>query len=196
MTFVPATPVTRTDDPGATSTSEVAVRLCDGDAESAGLADEIVQAERLGPFRPPQNAEHAKDEAESDRAGDTAYQRGSARLQLEDLRPDKTADPEHRHEPEERRHERDAADMNADVKRVEHPTDDVVEHDGEQEEAAADGEAEDEDRIREIELEHPAPLPRADSTGALNPYRTRLTGVPSPVPAARGGRREDRDRSR
>ena len=58
------------------------------------------------------------------------------------------------------------------------------------------GEAEDEDRIREIELEHPAPLPRADSTGALNPYRTRLTGVPSPVPAARGGRREDRDRSR
>ena len=50
--------------------------------------------------------------------------------------------------------------MNADVKRVEHPADHVVENDGEQQESATHGEAEDEDPIGEIDLEHRLPLRR------------------------------------
>ena len=50
--------------------------------------------------------------------------------------------------------------MHADVQGVEHPTDDVVEDDGKQEQAAADGEAEDEDPVGDVDLQHASPPAR------------------------------------
>src|SRR2546428_305160 len=132
----------------------------DRDADPAGLADEVVQAERLRAFRPAKHAEHSEDETEPQRPGDAAQERSGACVKLEDLRSDEAADAEHRNEPEQRWHERDAADMYADVQRVEHPTDDVVEDDGKQQQAAADGEAEDEDPVGDVDLQHASPPAR------------------------------------
>src|SRR6267378_2417230 len=141
-----------------------------GDVDPPGLPDEVEEAEGLGTFGPAQDAEHAEDEAEPERARDAPEERCGARVQLEDLRSDEPTDPEHRHEPEKWRHERDTADVHADVQRVEHPADDVVEHDGEQQEAAADGEAKDEDSIREIELEQSGSPPAGRFYGGAEDF--------------------------
>ena len=95
----------------------------------------------------------------ADEPADRADDRGRAGVQVEDLGREQPAHAEHRDEPEEERHQRHAADVEADVERVEDAAEDVVDEDGDQQQAAADQRADDEDQILDRD-DHPAPPPR------------------------------------
>ncbi len=75
--------------------------------------------------------------------------RGLAAVDVEDLGREQAADPEHRDEREQQRHERHAADIE-----VEDGAEDVVDEDGDQQQPAADERADDEDEVLDRDLEH------------------------------------------
>ena len=87
-------------------------------------------------------------------------------MEVQDLGREDPADAEHRDEREERRHERDAADREVDVERVEEPAEDVVQQDRDQEQAAADERGEDEHEVLDRNGDRRHAIPSAANAGA------------------------------
>ena len=77
---------------------------------------------------------------------DTDGRRGGA-VEVEDLAGEDATDAEHRDERQQRRHQRDAADREVDVERVQDPAEDVVEQDGDEQQPPAHERGEDEDEV-------------------------------------------------
>src|SRR5439155_4013455 len=101
-----------------------------------------------------EHGEHDEDEPEPERAADRADDRGLAAVHVEDLGREQATDTEHRHEPEGQRHQGDTAEIDAEVERVEDPTEDVDDQDGNEEDATAHERADDEDEVFNRDLDH------------------------------------------
>ena len=115
-------------------------------------------------------------------------------MDVQDLGREQPADAEHRDEREQQRHQRDAADVEADVERIEDPAQDVVDEDGQQQQAAPDERADNEDQVLDRDLEHP-PTPshrltdRVVPGAPLAPDRKHTTRRAGPDTAWRHARR-------
>ena len=181
MSPVPPTPVTRATVPAGMSVAAVArefVRLAlgldehaavatgrDADLDIGVVSDEIARRERLGRRCPAEGAEDEPGDRPGRRCRSAADRRRLAAVDVEHLRGEQPADPEHRDERQQQRHEAHAADVE-----VEDGAQDVVDEDGDQQQPATDQEADDEDEVLDRDVDH------------------RRRGLPRPARA----RREDR----
>src|SRR4029078_7200533 len=141
----------------------------DANADERLAADEIARRERRRALGAPKDREEHQDEPESECAADRADGGRLATVDVEDLRREQAADAEHRDEPEGQRHQGDAAEIGADMERVEEPTEDVVDENRDEEQPAADQRADDENEVFDRDLDH-----RPLATSAPTPW----TGCP------------------
>src|SRR5216117_3780484 len=127
----------------------------DADRDGRLSADQGRGRERIRAFGSSESGEHHVDDREADRPADRADEPRLRSVDAEDLRREQSADAEHRHEPEQERHERHAADVEAEMERVENSTEDVVDDDGDEQQPAADQRADDEHQVVDRDGDHP-----------------------------------------
>ena len=122
---------------------------------------------------------------EADHPADRPDEGGRAGVQVEDLGREQPADAEHRDEPEEERHQGHATDVEADMEGVEDAAEDVVDEDGDQQQAAADQGTDDEDQILDRD-DHPALHPTPDRASLAARIRCAIGRVGGERRRARG----------
>src|SRR5579864_520102 len=143
------------------------------DRDPAGRPDHVLEVEGRGGLGLAQDLEGAEDHARAEQSRDDAGQGGSADADAHAVQPEQAAHPEHGDEPEQQRCWRDPGDVEAQVNGPEEPAEDVVDDQGEQEEAAPQQQAHSE---YEVSGAH-APTTSACSLGRLPLGRSRRGAI-------------------
>src|SRR5712692_2263090 len=113
----------------------------DADRNAGRRPDHVLEAEGLRRLGLAQGLEGAENDAGAEQAGDHPDKRRATRSRVEAVEPEQATDSEHGDEAEQHGRRRHAGDVEADVYGAKKAAEDVVDDQGEQEEAAPEEEA-------------------------------------------------------